>query len=243
MKRALLLVAVCLLILAKVCIGQETRQVKAMGEGGFTIGYGSMDVSGLRVFIPSGDGRLITGNQTLAGGTGHGIIGCFVIGGSGYAIRGDELSTDSFSIRLSGGAGTFDIGYLLLDRQNLKLFPMLGVGGGSYGVKIAQRKNISASQVASDPGREVSLGNSSFAFDASLNLRTIPYLEFNEEDNSYGGFMTGISVGYVFSLPGDNWSFSGGDITGGPRFGLNMLYIKLLLGGFGYSPKQPAVVK
>lgn len=216
---------------------QEIRQVKSTGEGGFTIGYGNMDVSGLRAFIPSGDGSLITGNQSLVGGTGHGIIDRMVIGGTGYGILGDELSSDSFSIDLGGAAGTFDFGYLVLDRNNIKVFPMLGVGGGSYGVKIAQRRNISASQAAADPGREISMNNGSFIFDLSLNLRTIPFVEYHAKDDSYGGFMTGLSVGYLFSTASANWSFTGGEITGGPRFGINMLYVKLVLGGLGYKIK------
>ncbi|MHB1279518.1 MAG: hypothetical protein ACYC1Q_14110, partial [Bacteroidia bacterium] len=76
-----------------------------------------------------------------------------------------------------------------------------------------------------------------FVLDASVNLNFIPVLHYNEKENTSGGLMCGLKIGYVYSIPGSNWTFSGGDVTGGPKFGLNMPYVKLILGGFGSQRK------
>lgn len=211
----------------------KNTTTQSMGGGGFTIGYGYMDVSKLQVFVPQNVEKF-NNNFMVIGGTGHAIINKFVIGGGGFGIVGDAIKTDSLKIGVSGGLGTFDFGYLIYNRDKVKIYPMLGIGGGGFGVQIAKNKNIPASHVASNPGQEINLNVGGFAADISINLNFIPVVKYDPNDNSYGGFMTGLKIGYVFSIPSSDWTFTGGDITGGPKFGMNMVYAKLVIGGFGY---------
>ncbi|MBI3133968.1 MAG: hypothetical protein HYZ14_04760 [Bacteroidetes bacterium] len=213
---------------------QENATTEGMGGGGFTIGYGNMGVRDLNTFVPASV-PFFSNNQMLLGGTGHGVIGRLVIGGSGCAISGDRFATDSLRGSISGGQGTFDVGYILINKNKLKFFPMLGVGGGGYGISISKNIPLSATTVSLDPGQEINISQGGIVTDISLNLYTIPALAYDKEENSYGGFMIGLQVGYLFSVPNSLWGYSGGDITGGPSFGLNMPYAKLVLGGFGFS--------
>ncbi len=112
---------------------------------------------------------------------------------------------------------------------------MLGVGGGGYGLTIAQNKDVSVGDIASDPGREINISVGGFVVDASLNVLAIPSVQYDEKDNSYAGFMTSVQIGYAYGFPSSDWTFSGGDVNDGPNFGINMLYIKLVIGGLGYS--------
>jgi len=205
-----------------------------MGGGGFNIGYGYMDVSKLNVFIPENTSKF-KNSMLLVGGSGHIIIENFVIGGSGFGIIGDEIKTDSFKVNLNGGLGTFDVGYVLINKKRLKFYPMLGIGRGGFGLQILSNKNLSIDHVVKNPGQEINISQSNFVADVSLNLDIIPFLKYNELENSYGGFMTGIKIGYIYSLPSSDWEYAGGDINGGPNFGYKMFYFKLILGGFGYQ--------
>ncbi|MDZ7846460.1 MAG: hypothetical protein U5L96_06675 [Owenweeksia sp.] len=47
--------------------------------------------------------------------------------------------------------------------------------------------------------------------------------------------MTGLELGYLYNFPSSDWSYSGGDVTNGPDFGLQGFYVKLIVGGFGMS--------
>lgn len=216
---------------------QETRRYA--GGGGFSAGYGNMDVSDLQVFAPAGI-KKFKNDHLLLGGTGHAHLGNFVIGGSGMGMIGDGEMTDSLEVSLGGGLGTFDIGYLVVNRDHVKCYPMIGLGAGGYGISIAQNENVSASDVVNNPGREINISHGGFVIDASLNLDFIPFLQYDEEENSYGGFMTGLKVGYLLGFPTSDWTFAGGDVTGGPDFGLNMIYVKLNLGGFGQDAEKSA---
>ena len=210
------------------------KKVKTMGSGSFTIGYGNLDVYKLRSFI-SDDGPAFNNNHLLIGGTGHGMINDFILGGSGVAILGDLIMTDNYKITTGGGVGTFDFGYQILDKEQLKLYPMIGFGGGGYGLHITRNTNIHVEDVLNQPGKEVDISVTSFVLDFSLNMNFIPAVMYDEKKSSYGGFMTGCKVGYLYSFPNSNWMYSGGNILGGPSFGLNMFYAKLIFGGFSYS--------
>jgi len=206
------------------------------GGGGFTIGYGNQDIGGLNAFVPAGL-KSFSSSQTLIGGSGYGVFGRLVLGGSGYAVTSNTVKTDSFKYSPAGGVGTFDIGYLVLKRRNLTVFPMIGIGGGSYGLKITRSGTVSASQIAGSPSREINISHGGFVSDVSVNINFVPHPEYDEKDKSYGGFMCGLRLGYLFSLKHSDWTYSGGDISNGPDFGFNMFYIKLTFGGFGYQEK------
>lgn len=216
---------------------QDADKQFRMGSGGFTIGASNMDISALQSFVP-GSLRTFNNQQMLLGGTGHGFIDRFVIGGSGFAATGDAISTDTFSYRLSGGVGTFDFGYLIYNKDKLKIYPMLGIGGGGYGIGINRIKNLSSSQISSNPEREININNGGFVMDISLNINVIPVLNHDKNDDSYGGFMTGLKIGYIHGFRNSNWTYTGGSVTDGPMFGMKMFYAKLIIGGFGYSKSK-----
>lgn len=208
----------------------------SMGCGGFTLGYGNMNVSKLHNFVPENFSSF-TNNHVVVGATGHGIINGFVIGGSGFSMMGDEMKSDSLKVSLSEGIGTFDVGFVILNRERIKIYSMVGLGGGAYGLQLTKFRNLSIDDVVNDAGHEINCGMSSMIADISLTVNLIPILTYDEIENSYSGFMTGLKIGYLFGLPTSNWSYSGGDITNGPTFGINMIYAKLIIGGFGYQKK------
>lgn len=208
------------------------NNIQGGGGGGFTIGYGTMDVSAFNDFLPDNYPKF-NGTHLLMGGMGYGFNNRFVMGGGGSALIGDEIINDSLSASIGGGMGTFNFGYLLVNREQMKIFPMLGLGGGGYGLNITNNSNVSTEDIKADPFREISISKGGFIADVSLHFNFLPGLQTDDESGSSGGFMTGLQVGYLWSFPDSRWEYTGGNITGGPNFGLNMFYVKLILGGMG----------
>ena len=213
---------------------EENGKFKSMGSGGFTIGYGYMDVSKIHAFVPK-EIADFNNNHMLIGGTGHGMLNDFIVGGTGLAIGGDLIMADNYKITNGGGVGTIDFGYQILDKEQVKIYPMIGIGGCMYGLQVSRNKNVPINTIVNDPGQEINVSLGGFVMDFSLNLNYIPLVLYDDIDNSYGGFMTGFKVGYLLSVPSSDWIYSGGNVIGGPSFGLNMWYAKLIIGGFGYS--------
>lgn len=231
MKSSILLLTAVLFTSSNVL----SQELQKMGGGGFTIGYGNLDLSGVHRFTPNAPS--FSNAQLLLGGEGHGIIGHLVIGGSGQGIIGNAIRTDSLEISVSGGMGTVDFGYLVISKQKLKIFPMVGVGSGGYGISIAKNRNVTLGNVAEDPAWEIKISKGNFLIDLSVNLNFIPQLTENSDEDDVGGFMIGLKAGAVVSSKNSNWTFIGGDVTGGPAFGINMMYVKLIIGGFGGKKK------
>lgn len=215
-------------------IAQENTKMKMGGSGGFTIGMGSMDISPLEAFVKK-ESRKFTDKQMLLGGTGHAFIENFVIGGSGTAILGDKIKIDSTIVSIGGGIGTFDIGYLISNKDKLKIYPMIGLGGTGIGVQIIKNQHYTIQQIVNNPWKEINIGLGEFVLDVSLNIDLIPLLQYDAKENTYSGFLTGIKFGYAYSPSSSDWMFAGGNISDGPSFGLNMFYFKINLGGFGFQ--------
>lgn len=224
-------VAVALSVVS--CYAQDKIKTNGMGGGGFTIGYGYMDVSRLHRFVPS-EIRSFSNSQLMLGGEGHGIIGKLVLGGSGSGFIGSEIRTDSLRISLGGGMGSFDIGYLVYNTDKVKAYPMVGIGSGGYSVNISENKNVNANQLAEDPGHEIRINKGNFLLDLSFTVNFVPVINKDDDEGS-GGFMTGLKVGYIVSPKTSTWSYSGGDVTDAPDFGMNTFYVKLIIGGFGWK--------
>lgn len=214
--------------------GQSSGVRQSMGMGAFTVGYGYMDVSKLHDFVPANI-RKFDNNHLVIGGEGHAVINKVLIGGQGYGMQGNSLSTDNANINLSGGLGTFDMGYMIVDKATYKFYPILGLGGGSYGIRISDNKNVPLSDLNnSNTYHTINVSQSYFVADLSLNLNFFPFISDEQiSSGNYGGFLVGIKAGYIYSLPGSKWNYGGADITGGPDFGLNMFYVKVMIGGFG----------
>lgn len=232
MKKNNSFILICLLtILSCPLFSQDTDKPKMMGGGEFSFGYGSFPVSDLEAFLPYGFN--LSSDHLMFGGGGRNFIGRFVIGGSGFGIIGNEINDDSLEINTGGGYGTFDFGYLVIDKPKFKLYPTLGIGGGGYDISIAERKNISAPQIREDPGQEIEISNGGFILDFRINTNWIPILNYSEDKKAFGGYKTGLQLGFLYQVPSTNWSFSGGDVTNGPDFGLQGFYARLVIGGIG----------
>jgi hypothetical protein len=236
MKKLICSIAIVLTMTFSLNAQEDRPAITKMGGGGFTIGYGNFDVSKLQSFV-SENVPEFRNDHLLLGLTGHTFINNFVIGGSGYALVGDAIKTSSQKIQLAGGQGTFDFGYLILNKEKVKAYPLLGVGGGGYGLRISQNQDVSVADIASNPGREINVNRAGFVIDASINIDFIPALIYDAKEDALGGFMTGLRLGYIHGFANSNWSYTGGDVTNGPNFGISMFYAKLVIGGFGMAKK------
>lgn len=168
------------------------------------------------------------------GGGGFGIIGGrILIGGKGFGTFPVTASGSNCEATWSTGGGFFQLGTPMIQKNGQILFPALGIGGMGTDLEI---ENQSSGDLAwgEDPIPVGEMRNYEVgwaAADFSLN-----YHRFIG-GNSQGGWTLGLSLGYSFSLNEDEWKNKG---TGAEILGLgekrfNMVYVKIALGGGGFS--------
>jgi hypothetical protein len=86
--------------------------------------------------LPTVDEKLI-----IQGGGGYGTFDRIIIGGEGAGLIGNEKTNDNYKINISGGYGEFLLGYKVIDKPKLTVYPKLGIGYMAVGVEIEKRNN------------------------------------------------------------------------------------------------------
>jgi hypothetical protein len=241
-KHIIFLFGLCAFI--SVLQAQENEQnwgSQLCGTFSVNFGYGNMDVSNLQGFVPQ-TYRVFNNDQFALGVSAHIIVNRYVMGINGFGIKGDRIKNDSTVTSLGGNKRTIELGYVLLEKKNLSIYPMIGIGMVSYGVNIVKNKNVSVGEILLDPGQGIDVFMENFVADLSLNLNLYPVLVLNKNKQRIGGVLTGLRIGYLYSLPNSIWFSQGGDVLGGPNFGMNMFYLKIKAGGF-FSKNKPEFLK
>jgi hypothetical protein len=205
-----------------------------MGE--FNIGYGNWDISKMQAFVPDNVAKM-RNDQLLIGLSTRMFLNKFVVGASLSAVSGGTTKTTTLRITQNGGLASIDFGYLILSNDKIKIYPLVGLGAGGYGLTIMESVTLTPGDIMNEPGREINLKLNQFVLDGSVNLNVIPLVRFREKRDFYTGLVTGIKVGYLLGFPSSDWKYSGGDIVNGPSMGMNMLYFKVVLGRIMYRNK------
>jgi len=210
----------------------EDREI---GRGFFQAGYFGLDLDELNGSL-AGAGFPSLGHGFLSlGGAGYGNRGRFLIGGEGHGLLGqDETTADgAYQISASGGYGLFRVGYLAFSENGFDVFPVIGIGGGALGIKIAERSAPTFEDVLDSPGRSSSLSTGMFLMDASIEANYRIDVA-NEEDGRRGGFLVGLQVGYAFAPGETSWRLDEiNGVAAGPQFQIEGLHVRVSLGGWG----------
>jgi hypothetical protein len=211
------------------------------GRGFFQAGYIRLDIDELNDELVLGGLPSMGENYLTLGGAGYGARGRFLIGGEGHALLGGSESAvgGARKLTVSGGYGMFRVGYLVLTRDALDVFPLFGIGGGGMGLKIAERSAPTFDQVINDPETSSTLSTGVFLLDvgAAANYR----LTMSERENGVGGLLLGVQVGYSFAPAQSAWNLDGtNDVAGGPDLRIQGPYVRLSIGGWGRQDPEDA---
>ena len=201
--------------------------------GSINFGYSQLNTSPIQSFIPI-HLRTFNNKQLLIGGSGYINSNKWLLGLSGTLAMGDKIQSDSFTYSMSGAIGTLDLSYILVQKRNFKLYPMLGIGNSAYGLSISRIKNLNKDQITSTKARDIRINNGGLVLDLSMNLLAIPMLRNNKLKNKNSGLTTGLKLGYLYGVKNSSWHYTGGIVIDGPTYGMRMLYLKLILGGFSF---------
>jgi len=222
------------LLLASLMIYGQDDGKREEGSLSFNIGYAHLDNADFQQFLAS-EFSILSEDYVLIGGSGYRMAGDFLIGCSGQFIFGPSDKYGDLKSEIVGGMGFFNLGYAIHNEEQLKIFPMIGIGGGGMNMKITEGGDLNLHEVVNNPKREINLTVGNFLLDFSTGLDFSPFWEISEDGNEGGGLNVGLRAGYLLGFDSDKWSYSGGDVNDVPKFGMRSLYVKLLIGGSGYS--------
>jgi len=205
------------------------------GIGFFTPGIHTIRYSDLNNSLPAGYPE-ITSKPFVTAGAGYGVFSNFVLGGEGGTIHAGTFSKDNQVIELQGDFGFFSLGYVVLNKKGILIYPLLGIGSNDLTVYIHQKNQDAAfGTVTGEPFQATTLHYSTKML--KLSLAGLYTLQGNKNEKGSAGLMIGLEAGYQMSYKTGVWNYDNGQMTGGPDFSNNGFFIQLMIGGGGVMNK------
>ncbi len=208
---------------------QRRRQPPTPTQGGrgfFMIGAQQFDLDALngrlsRAGLPTRDDVLLT-----LGGGGFFYRNRLVLGGEGHAVLSSAESTGAFRSTLAGGYGLFNVGYAVVARRGLLVYPLVGFGGGGLVVDIEERSAPTFDDVLGQPRRGSELVQSQLVLAAAIGADRV-----FARSNGRGGIAVGFRAGWTFAPDDGEWSLGRNDVANGPGGGLTGPFLRVSIGG------------
>lgn len=168
------------------------------------------------------------------GGKGFAVLGNTLIGGGG---GGSYISGSSpvGEATLSYGAGFFNVGYLIHNKEKSKVFVLGGIGGGGGSFKIINTgitpmRLENNQEIPANENREVSTGGFGFEFVVGGHYRIIG----KSTDEGNGGLLLGLIAGVNY-FPTQTWKLNTTETAVSGLKSLSNFYVGVTFGMGGGS--------
>ncbi len=215
----------------------QARERSGTGQGYFYIGVSTMDVEKLNNTMKAFGYPELSSRVLSMGGGGHAFMGRLVIGGQGHALTGESqdalIGNVPYKANLSAGIGFLDVGYLLTPGSKLKIYPILGIGGGDIELSIVEKQPPAFELILQRPNRSSRLSKAVFLLNVCLGVDY--FVVTRQDEEGVGGLVLGFEVGYTLSPVTSGWAADEIEITGGPDMGITGPYVRFKVGGGGKS--------
>lgn len=196
------------------------------GEGNLGIRFQHYDFKNLNASFKSSGLPEITENIVSFSGGGLAYIDHLIIGGNGASYQLLDKDNGTYKTTVSGGVGFFNVGYMVINKSNFMLYPILGIGGSTMRIEIYENNKVDFAQLLSNPKKGTIIQNEQFVLDLGLQSNL-----FLAKQKTFG---IGLKLGYQIAPTESKWSDSNGTITNGPVTNADGLYTQLqfCFGGF-----------
>ena len=196
---------------------------------GFSAGISHMNTQVFNVYTPKYMPQFKQ-HQLLLGAEGFGCFKRCIIGFSASIGKGDKIQNDTFSYALSGGSLSFNWAYKIHTSSKWYMFPMISTGVSAYGIGIDRKLAAYQSEMVTYSNRSLSIKNAGIITDLSMNIFRLCPVTTPKKNNKQGQAAIGLKAGYTYGFKNSSWTYTGGSVTEGPRFGVRMVYLKLIIG-------------
>jgi len=218
----------------------SAAQARPKGGGVATylsFGGARADIGSLNERLKANGYRTFSRDYLGLGGGGFVLIGRVLVGGEGQSLFAQHATTGPRRAELDGGYGFFNVGYNVLARSSIILYPVVGIGGGGMTLEITEDGSVPFNDILADPKREARLTTSSLAFQVAFGGQYhVPVLGARGERGT-AGTMLGLQGGYVF-FTSQHWKAKGLHVTGSPDAGLSGPYVRVTVGLGGWSAQR-----
>jgi hypothetical protein len=205
----------------------ETKKMKVNGGIGYmNFTQNFFDYNSLNTSLKLNGYSQVENLVPAFGGGGFAVINNFVIGGEGSSLFDLQSVSSNANAGLSGGYGVCNIGYVIYSAKRSVVYPVIGIGGGGYDLKITRTNGSKDfNQQLTTPGGVAKMGSGGGLINAQINYNFF----FNSKNRE--GFMLGFNAGYHYSLGSWKMKMDKTYISNAPNLNMDGFYFSITLGG------------
>lgn len=204
---------------------------KVSGGLGYALGnFGMKDVDALNSFI--GQGIALRGNNFAMGGGGAVMVRSVMLGGEGASYFKQKASLSDQDLTYEAGWGRFYMGYVLLGKKGILLYPKVGIGGYKESITLHHHTapaSMDSVFLGTYTGTTVVKKGVLMSF--GLGFDWMP--GFDEAAGS--GIVLGVDAGYHLALSEKGWQAYKSTLSGGPSIVPTGFYASLRIGFGGWN--------
>jgi hypothetical protein len=204
---------------------------RVSGGYGYAIGGFAMnDVDGLSNFV--GNGASFSGNAIGFGGGGMLSVRSVLLGGEGYSSLKQKATFGNQDLTYESGWGKFYVGYVILGKKGLLLYPKVGIGGYKESLTLNNKSaNTSMDTVFTGAYTGTNIVKQGVLMSFGAGFEWMP--GFDQSAGS--GIVLGLDLGYNLAITENDWKAFETTLTGGPSLKPTGLYANLHIGFGGWN--------
>jgi len=210
----------------------EAAEIESYGYGGISLGAFWLDISDLNGTLSANGFETFKKPAYSWGLESYYAFNGRVLFGGELQFFWQEATDTAYVQKLNSYSGFLNAGYSFFTKsaQGFHLYPLVGLGVSRMGLRLTERSVLDFSNIFSDPGRESSLRKWDFLIQTALGLDyTIGFKR--SRNNTEGGVLIGMRLGYVYSVTDSKWKMSELDVSGDPNASMSGFYLRFVIGG------------
>lgn len=213
---------------------EPLNQIRETGGMGYSMfGRAMLDLDALNSRLEDKGYTAMSDNFFSTGGGTHWIFkNGVIIGGEIHTLLGGETISQYYKHSINAGYGIFNLGYTVFRKSELRIYPLLGIGGGAINFNISEALVPSAfDDVLDNPRRSSQLWTGGFLLNFAVGIDYL--LTIGEDEKGKGGFVFGVRAGYTLAPFKSEWVLDDSELADSPETLLTGPYIRLMFGGGG----------
>lgn len=236
------LLSICLILLlsfslSSALIAEEEEKEKRgpkEGYGGLMLGGLYTDMAELNSAFSRHNITNLNDTNFTIGGFGYGLIAEKVVIGGEVGGFWQSVDSEQLKAKLTGVEALFDIGYVVLKWQDMKIFPLVGAGFGVYQLKFTPAIiTPTFDQLLDDARQYSSIRLQSLVMKISLGVDKFIKVGKTRSNGAERGLLLGVRLGYSWMPRSSDWKMRQIEILNSPRTSFGGYFFNIVIGGGG----------
>ncbi|GIW22188.1 MAG: hypothetical protein KatS3mg068_1195 [Candidatus Sericytochromatia bacterium] len=214
---------------------EKNRELRVNFSNFVSIGINTIDIKNFDKILIKNNYLPFSENTFFIGTGNRGVVDKLILGGEGnFSIEKKNINNFNNHINYLTSSTNIigNIGYIFYEKNNLAIYPLLGIGLSRLSFDFIKNESIGKiDNILKNPDRGSRIENYGLILDIGLEGGYL--IPIGKSENKKGGIAIGSRFGYILTLYQTGLRFRDFNIEEVPDISFNGFYIKFLAGFTG----------